>query len=99
MIGIQNQLVGAYEGQQVTLECNSEAYPKSINYWTKDNGVIISQGKDKINCATAHLEFRFKWIPEGSVVSYQTSPSKHFESDLIKENVYKVLFNRCDKLA
>lgn len=45
MIWIQNQLVGAMEGQQITLECHSEAYPKSINYWTKDSGNIISQGE------------------------------------------------------
>lgn len=45
MIWIQNQLVGAYIGQQVTLECHSEAYPKSINYWTKDTGEMIAQGR------------------------------------------------------
>jgi len=45
MIWIQNQLVGAYEGQQMTLECNSEAYPKSINYWTREKGEIIAQGE------------------------------------------------------
>lgn len=44
MIWIQNQLVGAQEGQSVTLECMSEAYPKSIDYWTKDKGTIISNG-------------------------------------------------------
>ncbi|KAL0274754.1 UNVERIFIED_CONTAM: hypothetical protein PYX00_002804 [Menopon gallinae] len=44
MIWIQNQLIGAHEGQQVTLECHSEAYPKSINYWTRDRGDIIAQG-------------------------------------------------------
>ncbi|XP_018321821.1 lachesin-like [Agrilus planipennis] len=44
MIWIQNQLVGASEKQEVTLECYSEAYPKSINYWTKDDGRIITQG-------------------------------------------------------
>ncbi|XP_046400339.1 neurotrimin isoform X3 [Ischnura elegans] len=44
MIWIQNQLVGAYEGQEMTLECHSEAYPKSINYWTTDKGEIIAQG-------------------------------------------------------
>ena len=44
MIWIQNQLVGAHEGQQMTLECNSEAYPKSINYWTREKGDIIAQG-------------------------------------------------------
>jgi hypothetical protein len=45
MIWIQNQLVGAQEGQQMTLECHSEAYPKSINYWTRGQGEIIAQGK------------------------------------------------------
>jgi hypothetical protein len=44
MIWIQNQLVGAYEGQKMTLECHSEAYPKSINYWTREKGEIIAQG-------------------------------------------------------
>ncbi|XP_068910114.1 neurotrimin-like isoform X2 [Tenebrio molitor] len=43
MIWIQNQLVGAYEGQQITLECHSEAFPKSINYWTTDKGEIVPQ--------------------------------------------------------
>ncbi|XP_059474407.1 opioid-binding protein/cell adhesion molecule homolog isoform X2 [Neocloeon triangulifer] len=45
MISIPNQLVGAYEGQMLTLECQSEAYPKSINYWTRENGEIIAQGE------------------------------------------------------
>lgn len=44
MISIQNQLVGALEGSKVTLECLSEAYPRSINYWTKENGEIVPQG-------------------------------------------------------
>lgn len=44
MIWIQNQLVSSVLGQQVTLECHSEAFPKSINYWTRDDGRIISQG-------------------------------------------------------
>ena len=45
MIWIQNQLVGVELGQQIILECLSEAYPKSINYWTKENGVIIANGE------------------------------------------------------
>ncbi|XP_046477409.1 limbic system-associated membrane protein isoform X1 [Neodiprion pinetum] len=44
MIWVQNQLVGAREGQQMTLGCHSEAYPKSINYWTRDEGQIVPQG-------------------------------------------------------
>ncbi|XP_044599452.1 neurotrimin-like isoform X2 [Cotesia glomerata] len=43
MIWIQNQLVGVRLGQKMTLECLSEAYPKSINYWTKDTAEIIAQ--------------------------------------------------------
>lgn len=48
MIWIQNQLVGAYEGQQMTLECHSEAYPRSINYWTREKGEIVPQSKSNI---------------------------------------------------
>lgn len=44
MIWIPNQLVGAFEGQDVALECHSEAFPKSINYWTRDTGEIIVSG-------------------------------------------------------
>ncbi|CAG7733809.1 unnamed protein product [Allacma fusca] len=45
MISIQNQLVGATEGSDVVLECHSEAYPKSINYWTRDTGETIVSGE------------------------------------------------------
>lgn len=45
MIEVQNQLVGAFEGQCVTLECHSEAHPKSINYWTRDKGNIVPKGE------------------------------------------------------
>jgi len=44
MVWIQNQLVGSAVGQKITLECQSEAYPKSINYWMK-NDTIITQGE------------------------------------------------------
>ncbi|XP_032679471.1 neurotrimin-like isoform X1 [Odontomachus brunneus] len=44
MIWVQNQLVGARVGQRLTLECSSEAFPKSINYWTRDKDKIVPQG-------------------------------------------------------
>jgi len=50
MIWIQNQLVGAQEGQQMTLECHSEAFPMSINYWTRDNVIITGGTFYKYNC-------------------------------------------------
>ena len=44
MIWIPNQLIGVRLGDQVILECKSEAFPKSINYWTRDTDQIIPKG-------------------------------------------------------
>ncbi|XP_031337228.1 lachesin-like [Photinus pyralis] len=44
-IQVDKQLLGTYDGFSVTIECHSEAYPKSINYWTKDNGDIVPQNE------------------------------------------------------
>ncbi|XP_050077750.1 lachesin [Anopheles maculipalpis] len=41
MLSIPNQLEGAYVGQDVVLECHTEAYPASINYWTTERGDMI----------------------------------------------------------
>ncbi|XP_076356551.1 lachesin-like isoform X2 [Tachypleus tridentatus] len=46
MIWIPHQLVGSLLGNNSTLECHTEAFPMSINYWTKEAGdVIISDQK------------------------------------------------------
>lgn len=44
MLSIPNQLEGAYAGQDVLLECHTEAYPASINYWTTERGDMIISG-------------------------------------------------------
>lgn len=41
MVWIKTQLVGAYDGQNVTLECHAEAFPKSINYWSNEVGDML----------------------------------------------------------
>lgn len=38
VISSPSQLVGAPKGTEVTLECNVEAFPKSINYWVRESG-------------------------------------------------------------
>ncbi|CAH0672728.1 unnamed protein product [Chilo suppressalis] len=48
---IQNQLVGAKEGDTVFLDCHSEAFPRSINYWTI-NDQIISQSDKRFEIAS-----------------------------------------------
>lgn len=44
MVWIQNQLVGAFEGDRLSIECHVEAFPKSINYWASENGNLLTQG-------------------------------------------------------
>ncbi|KAK9722141.1 Immunoglobulin I-set domain [Popillia japonica] len=44
MLTIPNQLEGAYVGQDVSLECHTEAFPTSINYWTTERGDMIISG-------------------------------------------------------
>lgn len=46
MLSIPNQLEGAYIGQDVILECHTEAYPASINYWTTERGDMIISGSE-----------------------------------------------------
>ena len=41
MFWIPSQLEGAYVSKDVTLECHSEAFPKSINYWVKEDGAML----------------------------------------------------------
>lgn len=48
MLSIPNQLEGAYVGQDVILECHTEAYPASINYWTTERGDMIISGKSAL---------------------------------------------------
>lgn len=45
MLSIPNQLEAAYIGQDVVLECHTEAYPASINYWTTERGDMIISGE------------------------------------------------------
>ncbi|XP_022248698.1 lachesin-like isoform X1 [Limulus polyphemus] len=41
MIWIPNQLVGSPIGGNVQIDCHTEAFPASINYWTKKKGEMI----------------------------------------------------------
>lgn len=45
MLTISNQLVGGYIGQDIKLECHTEAFPTSINFWTTEKGDMIVSGK------------------------------------------------------
>lgn len=47
MLTISNQLVGGYIGQDIKLECHTEAFPTSINFWTTEKGDMIVSGKQQ----------------------------------------------------
>ncbi|XP_066258930.1 lachesin-like isoform X1 [Euwallacea similis] len=45
MIWVPNQLVGAPAGTDVTLDCHTEAYPKAISYWVRENVMLLPTKK------------------------------------------------------
>jgi hypothetical protein len=45
MLSIPNQLEAAFVGQDVSLECHTEAYPTSLNYWITERGDMIVSGE------------------------------------------------------
>lgn len=55
MLSIPNQLEAAYIGQDVTLECHTEAYPTSINYWTTERGDMIVSGNFNFNIVITYV--------------------------------------------
>ncbi|CAG7822206.1 unnamed protein product, partial [Allacma fusca] len=57
MMTIPHQLEGAYLGQDVTLECQTEAHPKSINYWTTEKGDMIVSG-DKYESLLVDISYQ-----------------------------------------
>jgi hypothetical protein len=45
MVRIQHQLIGSPPGYSVTFECETEAHPASLNYWTREDGHMIHESK------------------------------------------------------
>ena len=58
MFWIPSQLEGAYVGQDVTIECHSEAFPDSINYWIKKDGVMLLLSK-LLKCRTERCDLNY----------------------------------------
>nr|XP_027224485.1 contactin-6-like [Penaeus vannamei] len=52
MLWIPNQLEGARLGSTTVLECNTEAFPRSINYWTNHKGEMIAAAGSKYDTMT-----------------------------------------------
>lgn len=67
MIWVPNQLIGASLGEEITLECTTEAFPLSLNYWTKeDTFMIVNSDKYKMsnseNTYKVHMKLTIKKV-------------------------------------
>lgn len=76
MIWIPEQLIGAVLGSEVTLTCTTEAYPVSINYWTKDDeeALLASDKYEIINKETGykvHMILRIKYFGSNDYGKYR----------------------------
>ncbi|KAL7637547.1 UNVERIFIED_CONTAM: hypothetical protein RMT77_012275 [Armadillidium vulgare] len=54
---VPQQLEGAYVGQELVIECHTEAFPMSINYWTNNNGDMIVTG-DRLEATVAKNSYK-----------------------------------------
>ncbi|CAG9768507.1 unnamed protein product [Ceutorhynchus assimilis] len=94
-IWIQFQLIGAYQGQKVTLECHSQAFPKSINYWSRDNGDIIHHSTKFVpeiigDNYEVHMKLTINYLDERDFGIYKCI-SKNSLGDMEGSvNVYKI---------
>ncbi|KAG1674992.1 Lachesin [Nymphon striatum] len=57
MIWIPNQLVGVPIGSDVTLECFTEAHPQSMNFWVRDDELMIVSS-DKYEILMTETSFK-----------------------------------------
>lgn len=44
VINVPNQLIWSTQGNNFTMECNVEAFPRSVNYWIRGDGELIISG-------------------------------------------------------
>ncbi|XP_059486683.1 lachesin-like isoform X2 [Neocloeon triangulifer] len=76
MLSIPNQLEAAYVGQDVSLECHTEAYPTSLNYWITERGdMIVSGDKYEISSLDTsykkYMRLKIKGVSKRDFVSYK----------------------------
>lgn len=85
MLSIPNQLEAAYIGQDVTLECHTEAYPTSINYWTTERGDMIVSGN--FNCDTItfiHMIMLIRYTKRTKFSVYNSRGEREFSVRILK---------------
>lgn len=72
---VPNQLVGAPVNTDVTLDCHVEASPRSVNYWTRENGeILITSDKYQVfeleNVYKIHMKLKIRYLEPKDYGSY-----------------------------
>ncbi|KAG7201150.1 hypothetical protein KM043_003941 [Ampulex compressa] len=75
MIFVPNQLVGAPAGTNVTIDCQTEAYPRAMNYWYLGEEMILSNDKYTAsimeNSYRAHMRLTIRNLQAGDFGNYR----------------------------
>ncbi|XP_025424160.1 lachesin isoform X1 [Sipha flava] len=77
MIWVPNQLVGAPSGTDVTIDCQTEAHPKSINYWSfRDAKTMLFPNKkyvtsDTENSYRIHMRLTIRDLGQSDFGNYK----------------------------
>ncbi|XP_064106054.1 lachesin-like isoform X2 [Macrobrachium nipponense] len=95
VLWIPNQLVGVARGMDVTLECHTEAFPRSINYWTDEKGqMILSSGRfDSIvaeNGYKAYMRLKIKNVQPEDYMTYGCYAKNSFGETNGNVKVYEI---------
>ncbi|GJQ77105.1 hypothetical protein Trydic_g23674 [Trypoxylus dichotomus] len=95
VIWIQYQLIGAYDGQEIILECQSEAFPKSINYWTRDKGEIVPKNEKyepiiKYDSYKVHMKLIIRRIEQNTYGIYKCVSKNSLGETDGTINVYRI---------
>ena len=74
-VKVPTQVLGAPLGSDVTMECQIEASPKPVNYWTRENGdMLISSTKyqvlEKVESYEITFTLRIRGVEERDFGSY-----------------------------
>ncbi|XP_076034988.1 lachesin-like isoform X2 [Oratosquilla oratoria] len=95
VLWIPNQLIGASLGMDVTLVCHTEAFPRSINYWSDEKGQMILSNRrfDSIvaeNGYKSYMQLKIRNVQKEDFASYGCAAKNSFGETSGTIKVYEI---------
>ncbi|XP_035710917.1 protein amalgam [Folsomia candida] len=103
LIQVPNQMVAAPKGVDITIECTSEASPKSINYWTRFSGeMIISNEKynmseDAISQYGVRMRLQIRNLSDRDFAGYKCISQNSMGSTEGNIHIHEIPYSSLDK--